>query len=234
MLVRAALVAGFLALGSCAAPLAPPTVGVTYVNPVLDADFPDPTVIRAPDGFYYGYATQSQRGDKWLNIQVARSSDLVHWQELGDALPAKPNWAANTQDFWAPHVTRDGARYLMYYSAKPDTSDERHGLCLAVATAAAPSGPFVDMGHPLLCGETFVDIDPMAFDEPATGTRLLELDPWPSEHRGTGRRLLYWGSGFKPLKVQELSADRMSFAPGSASKDLVCPNPDKDAVPVWV
>ena len=114
MLVRAALVAGFLSLGSCATPIAAPPVGVTYVNPVLDADFPDPTVIRAPDGFYYGYATQSQRGDKWLNIQVARSSDLVHWQELGDALPAKPNWAANTQDVWAPHVTRDGARYIMY------------------------------------------------------------------------------------------------------------------------
>ena len=217
MLVRVALVAAFLGLGSCATPLAQPSVTATYVNPVLDADFPDPTVIRAPDGFYYGYATQSQRDDKWLNIQVARSPDLVHWQELGDALPAKPNWAATTQDFWAPHVTRDGARYIMYYSAKPDTSDERHGLCLAVATAAAPWGPFVDMGHPLLCGETFVDIDPMAFDDPATG-----------------KRLLYWGSGFKPVKVQELGVDRMSFAPGSAPKELVWPNPVKDAFPVLV
>jgi len=206
-----------LALGGCAAPLARPAVHATYANPVLDADFPDPTVIRAPDGFYYGYATQSERAGRMVNIQVARSADLTHWQYLGDALPAKPRWASTTQDFWAPHVERDGARYIMYYSAKPDTSDERHGLCLAVATASSPAGPFVDVGHPLQCGETFVNIDPMAFDDPATG-----------------KRLLYWGSGFKPLKVQELAPDRLSFAPGSAPKDLVWPNPVKDAFPVLV
>src|SRR6476469_6122206 len=87
-----------------------------YLNPVIDADFPDPAVIRAPDGFYYAYATQTKVGDKWINIQLARSSDLVTWRQLGDALPAKPNWASKTQDFWAPHVTRRGDTYYMYYS----------------------------------------------------------------------------------------------------------------------
>jgi arabinan endo-1,5-alpha-L-arabinosidase len=189
----------------------------TYTNPVLDADFPDPALIRAPDGFYYAYATQTQRDGAWINIQVARSPDLVHWRHLGDALPAKPRWASTTQDFWAPHVVRDGARYVMYFSAKPDTSDERHGLCLGVATASSATGPFTDMGHPLRCGESFVNIDPMAFDDPATG-----------------KRLLYWGSGFQPLKVQELGPDRMSFAPGTAPKDLVWPNPVKGAFPVLI
>ena len=206
-----------LALAGCAAPIARPPVSASYSNPVLDSDFPDPTVIRAPDGFYYGYATQTERDGRWLNIQVARSPDLVHWRHLGDALPAKPGWASKTQDFWAPDVVRDGGRYIMYYSAKPDTSDERHGLCLAIATAATPSGPFVDIGHPLQCGETFVNIDPMAFDDPATG-----------------KRLLYWGSGFRPVKVQELAPDRMSFASGSAPTDLVSPNAVKDAFPVLV
>jgi len=204
-----------LALGSCATPVA--RIAATYSNPVLDADFPDPTVIRAPDGSYYGYATQTERDGQWINIQIARSSDLVHWQRLGDALPVKPRWASTTQDFWAPHVARDGTRYIMYFSAKPDSSDERHGLCLAVAVAAAPAGPFTDIGHPLRCGEGFVNIDPMAFDDPATG-----------------KHLLYWGSGFDPLKVQELGRDRVSFARGSAPKDLVWPNPVKDAFPVLI
>jgi arabinan endo-1,5-alpha-L-arabinosidase len=210
-----ALFLASLALGSCATPLQRPAA--TYQNPVLDADFPDPTVIRAPDGFYYGYATQTQKDGRWINIQVARSSDLVHWDYLGDALPVKPGWASATQDFWAPHVTRDRARYIMYYSGKPNTSDERHGLCLGVATSASPAGPFTDMGHPLRCGEGFVNIDPMAFDDPATG-----------------KRLLYWGSGFQPVRVEELAADRMSFAPGSVAKDLIWPNPVKDAFPVLV
>ena len=63
-----------------------------YTNPVLDADFPDPTVIHA-DGVYYAYATQTLRDGRWINIQVARSADLVHWEHLGDALPQKPAWA---------------------------------------------------------------------------------------------------------------------------------------------
>src|SRR3954466_15126590 len=76
----------------------------TYVNPILDHDFPDPAIILAPDGFYYAYATQTCRDDEWTNIQVARSSDLIRWEQLGDALPDKPGWARTTQDFWAPSV----------------------------------------------------------------------------------------------------------------------------------
>jgi arabinan endo-1,5-alpha-L-arabinosidase len=207
----------FLGAGSAAAPPAHTPVQPTYTNPVLDADFPDPTVIRAPDGYFYGYATQTERAGKWINIQVARSSDLVHWQYLGEALRAKPSWASKTQDFWAPHVQRDGKRYIMYFSAKPDTSDERHGLCLAVATSTSPAGPFTDMGHPLRCGPGFVNIDPMAFDDPATG-----------------KHLLYWGSGFEPVRVQELAPDRMSFAPGSKPTDLVSPPPGRKAFPVLI
>src|SRR5947209_7898963 len=76
-----------------------------YQNPVFDHDFPDPAVIRARDGFYYAYATQSAGADgKLRNIAAARSRDLVHWTELADALPVKPSWASKTQDFWAPDV----------------------------------------------------------------------------------------------------------------------------------
>lgn len=191
----------------------------TYANPVLNADFPDPTVIRAKDGLYYGYATQTQRDGRWINIQAIRSSDLVHWRYLGDALPIKPTWASKTQDFWAPDVVQRGSRYIMYYSAKPDAAltDDKQGLCLGVATAKSAAGPFTDIGHPLKCGESFVNIDPTEFDDPATG-----------------RHWLYWGSGFQPIKVQELSPDLLSFAPGSTPKDLVSPNPVKDAFPVLV
>jgi arabinan endo-1,5-alpha-L-arabinosidase len=62
-----------------------------------------------------------------------------------------------------------------------------------------------------------VNIDPMAFDDPESG-----------------KHLLYWGSGFQPIKVQELAADRLSFARGSSPLDLVAPNPAKNAFPVLV
>jgi arabinan endo-1,5-alpha-L-arabinosidase len=44
----------------------------------------------------------------------------------------------------------------------------------------------------------------MAFDDPATG-----------------KKFLYWGSGFQPIRVQELSDDRMSLRAGSKPKELV-------------
>ena len=187
---------------------------LSYANPVLDLDFPDPATLTAPDGTTYVYATQGTNGgESTLNIRVASSTDLTKWTLLGDALPVKPVWASKTQDFWAPHVHFADGLYYLYYSAKPDAAltDTTRGLCLAVATAARPEGPFVDSGKPLLCGPGFVNIDPMAYDDPATG-----------------KRLLYWGSGFEPIKVQELGRDRLSFAPGSSPINLVATVKNED------
>ena len=187
-----------------------------YLNPILDWDFPDPAIIHDSDGYYYAYGTQSLHDGQWINIQVARSADLVDWEYLGDALPEKPSWARTTQDFWAPSVITDGTTYFIYYSATPDTHQHHPERChaLAVATATSPAGPFVDMGKPLLSGEGFEFIDPMAFDDPVTG-----------------KHLLYWGSGFRPIKVQELSADRLSLAPGTEAIDLIRPNGKNGAFP---
>ncbi len=193
-------------LGGCAAYPDTASAPRGVANPVLDANFPDPASIKAPDGYYYVYATQGEVDGRMQNIQIVRSLDLRQWERVGDALPEKPVWARQTQDFWAPHVALHDGRYYLYYSAKPDVAlaDKVSGLCLAVATATKPQGPFVDMGKPLQCGDGFINIDPMPFDDPATG-----------------KRLLYWGSGFGPIKVRELAPDRMSFAPGSVAIDLV-------------
>ena len=142
----------------------------TYRNPILDADFPDPAVILAGDGHYYAYATQTLRDGEWINIQVARSADLVHWHHLGDAHAAQAGLGAETQDFWAPYCFAHGDRYLMYYSATPDVCDvPERGHCLAIATASSPAGPFVDIGMPLLLGMGFEYIDPMVLNDPETG-----------------------------------------------------------------
>lgn len=209
---------GWLCLGLVAASLASTPAfaqsAATYTNPVWNADFADPTIIRAKDGYYYAYGTQTKREGKVLNLQVARSPDLVHWTHLGDALPVKPSWAKSTDSFWAPHVSEVGGKYYLYFSAKPDTAvapKGREGLCLATATASSPAGPFTPTNEPLQCGPSFVNIDPMQFDDPATG-----------------KRLLYWGSGFGALKVRELAPDRLHFAAGSQAKDLVLPDNTDD------
>jgi arabinan endo-1,5-alpha-L-arabinosidase len=134
---------------------------------------------------------------------------MVNWERLPDALPEKPVWADKTDPkFWAPHVSEADGKYFMYYSADPNT---QKGLCLAVATSDSPRGPFKDIGKPLQCGESFVNIDPMAFDDPKTG-----------------KQLLYWGSGFQPIKVQELAPNRTEFLQGSKPVDLVATIKNED------
>jgi arabinan endo-1,5-alpha-L-arabinosidase len=184
--------------------------GALFINPVLNQDFADPTVIKAADGFYYAFATNTGSKDGgMINIQVARSKNLVQWELLGDALPQRPTWA--NKDFWAPHVIYDSVlkKYFLYYSG--ESINDTIGKCLGIAVSSSPAGPFVDKGDPLICGETFVNIDPMAFDDPVSG-----------------KKLLYWGSAFKPIKVRELAADRMNFKPGSMTTDLVFPVINKD------
>ncbi len=180
-----------------------------YTNPILDDNFPDPTIIRATDGYYYAYGTQTKRAGVIINLQVARSTDLVAWEYLGEGLPEKPAWAQQSQKIWAPHVSEHGGRFYLYYSARPDGADS---LSLAVAVADAPAGPFRDSGRPLLAGPGFTCIDPMAFDDP-----------------GTGQRLLYWGSGFGPIWVRELADDRLGFRPGSVAQAVVHPSGSDDA-----
>ena len=72
----------------------------TYTNPVIAADFPDPAVLRAPDGLYYAYATQTERDGAWIDIQIARSADLTNWQLIGDALPRNPAFSMPMPVFW--------------------------------------------------------------------------------------------------------------------------------------
>ncbi len=115
-----------------------------FVNPVLNQDFPDPDIVQVGDT-YYAYATNAGG----MNVQSARSTDLVTWEHMGDALPALPDWAAPGLT-WAPEVMQaaDGT-FRMYVTARDIASDKQ---CIGVAAAPAPEGPFdADDAAPLVC-----------------------------------------------------------------------------------
>src|SRR4051812_31161122 len=177
---------------------------VTYRNPVFDHDAPDPTVLRASDGSYYAYTTQSIYLDL-IHIPILHSPDLVHWKQVGDALPDIPRWVVGgaAGDMWAPHILRHGNRYLLYYAAR------RYGagdMAIGAAWARSPMGPFHDLGRPLLTrgkGQPpYTAIDPFVL---AVGKRLY----------------LYWGSDYEPIRVAALSADGMHVT--GKPRDLVMP-----------
>ena len=156
-------------------------------------------MLRVKDGTFWVYATQVASGDRRVNIQVAQTRDLVKYGPITDALPTKPTWASKTQDFWAPHALQNGPNdFVLYYAANPDT---KTGMCLGVARAKSPAGPFVDVGKPLVCGKGFTVIDAFVLDDPQTK-----------------KRYMYWGSNSAPFYAREMTADGIAFAPGS--KDI--------------
>jgi arabinan endo-1,5-alpha-L-arabinosidase len=180
-----------------ARPAAP--AGPTFKNPVFAHDFPDPSIVRAPDGSFYAYSTQSLYEEKLLNTPILRSPDLVNWQLVGDAFPERPRWVID--DMWAPHIMLHEGTYFLYFAAR------RYGtgrMAIGVATSSSPTGPFKEKGAPIVTGQRFYAIDPMAYAA------------------SDGRRYLYWGSDGSPIYGQELARDGLSVV--GPRHDLLLPS----------
>ena len=111
----------------------------TYKNPVLNADYSDPDVIRVGNR-YYMVASDFH----YLGMQVLESADLMNWQIVSQIYDRfdLPGWDANLHyagGSWAPAIRyHDGLFYVFFC-----TPDE--GLFLSTATD--PHGPW----SPLHC-----------------------------------------------------------------------------------
>jgi len=122
-----------------------PVVAATpaYANPVLPGDYPDPSVAKVGDT-YWATATSSE----WAPLfPMLRSDDLVHWQTVGHVFPqGPPPWA--DANFWAPEISYENGKVYIYYTAHKKGGN----LCVGVASADRPEGPYTDHG-PLVCQE---------------------------------------------------------------------------------
>jgi xylan 1,4-beta-xylosidase len=155
----------------------------SYRNPVLPGDYPDPSVIRVGQE-YWATATTSQ----WAPIfPLLRSTDLVNWRRVGSVFQRPPEWSAGS--YWAPEIAEDRGRFYIYYTARRKAGP----LCVAVAVAERPQGPYTDRG-PLVCQDAG------------------SIDAFPIRDEN-GRRYLVWkedGNSRKlptPLWAQPLSED---------------------------
>ena len=166
------LLVGFLGI--------PPGHGVcartTPSNPIVPGDHPDPTIIRVG----HSYWTASTSGDWAPEFPLYRSTDLRHWVAAGAIFPRPPAWASGS--FWAPELVDDHGHILVYYVGR-----KRAGpLCVAVATAEQPEGPYTDHG-PLIC-QSDGSIDPaMARDEQG-----LPFLIWKEDDNSIGKPTAIW------------------------------------------
>lgn len=134
----------------------------TYKNPVWNHDFPDPNLVKSPDGYFYAYSTQVNLNEDGMGryvVPILRSKDLVNWTLVGDAFNSKPDWKRDGGSIWAPDVTYYKGRYIMFYSYS-FWDDPNPGIGMAVSDS--PQGTFKDLGKLFLSKEVGVDnsIDP--------------------------------------------------------------------------
>lgn len=163
----------------------------TYLNPIIDEDAPDPSVIRADDGLFYLYAT----GHK-----VFRSANLVDWTRIGDCftLEGRPSFVPGVRYFWAPDINKIGRNYVLYYALSKWGGEDSCGI--GVAVAPRPEGPFINING---TGKLFRSFE--------IGVRN-SIDPC---YIKDGRHhWLFWGS-FSGIYAIELSKDGLSVKPGS-------------------
>jgi len=116
---------------------------VTYTNPVLPGDFADPSVTKIGDT-YWATATSSE----WAPLfPLLKSKNLVDWELVGHVFPDQiPAWA--DAHFWAPEISYENGKVYIYYTANKKGGN----LCVGVASASDPAGPYTDLG-PLVCQE---------------------------------------------------------------------------------
>ena len=171
-----------------------------YRNPVIRVGVPDPTVIRADDGFYYLYATENPTH----NVPIYRSGNLVDWTLIGTVFTdeSRPTFVESLPGavarVWAPDINYVDGKYYLYYSMSRWGSEWECGI--GVATADNPEGPFINHG------KMFISSD--------YGTQN-SIDPFFIEEDGS--KYLFWGS-FRGIWGAELSDDGLSVKPETIQK----------------
>ncbi|GAA2836312.1 hypothetical protein GCM10010522_63250 [Kribbella solani] len=181
---------------------APPAAG--YTNPVTagySADFPDPSMIKGRDGWWYAYSTggpYAKDGHDGDSYKIARSRDLTHWEKVGSVFGAdnRPTWADPASGFWAPDIRYLNGKYVLYFTVhNTTTTPDNWDYAIGAATAPTPAGPWTDSGAPVVA------------PRPAAGGGF-EWTIDPAEFTDTdGTRYLYWGSYNGGIHAVRLTAD---------------------------
>jgi beta-xylosidase len=107
----------------------------TYINPVLNADYSDPDVVRVGEDFYMVCSEFH-----FMGMPVLHSRDLVNWTIIGrvyDAIRFAPEYDTNERyagGSWAPSIRYHDDKFWIYFC----TPDE--GLFMTMAEK--PEGPW--------------------------------------------------------------------------------------------
>ncbi|MFD1539617.1 glycoside hydrolase 43 family protein [Nonomuraea guangzhouensis] len=150
---------------------------LTYRNPILNADWPDPDVIRVGETYYLVTSSFNRAP----GLPILRSPDLLRWELIGRALPAVPPAERflvprHGGGVWAPSIRHHDGLFWIFY---PDPDQGVH-----VLTATDPAGPW-SAPHFLLPGPGVIDPCPFWDDD----GRAWLVFGWAKSRSGISNRL---------------------------------------------
>ena len=163
-------------------------------NPVLNGYYADPEILYAQKtGKYYIYPTSDGfTGWSGTYFKCFSSDNLVDWNDEGKIIQLGKDVTWATKNAWAPCIVEKKIngqyKYFYYFSAAQK---------VGVAVSDNPTGPFVDLGKPL------IDKRP----EGVKGGQVIDQDVFTDPQ--TGKSYLYWGNGF--MAGAELNDDMTSL-----------------------
>ena len=177
----------------------PAELGQLPNNPVLPGFHADPEIVYSHQTKkYYIYSTtDGQPGWGGWYFTAYSSDDLKHWTYEGVILDLKSEqvpWANGNA--WAPCIeeklVKGKYKYYFYYSGNPKNGQ---GKQIGVAVADSPTGPFVDLGHPIIT------------ESPVGGGQQIDVDVFTDPV--SSKTYLYWGNGY--MAGAELNKDMVSI-----------------------
>nr|BFD85536.1 glycoside hydrolase 43 family protein [Streptomyces sp. Xyl84] len=150
----------------------------TYANPVLDADWSDPDVLRVGDDYHL---TASSFG-RAPGLPLLHSRDLVNWTLVGHALERLEPDAGfrlprHDRGVWAPSLRHHDDRFWIFWG------DPDHGIFQI--NAPAFRGPWT-RPHLVKAGKGLIDPCPLWDEE--TGEAYL-VHAWARSRSGVKNRL---------------------------------------------
>jgi beta-xylosidase len=156
--------------------------GGVFTNPVIAGFHPDPSVCRAGGDYYLACSSF----EYFPAVPVFRSRDLVHWEQIGNALEwPLPETAPSSGGIYAPTLRHHDGRFWLI------TADVSGGGTVLV-TATDPAGPWSD---PLtIPGVKGIDPD-LAWDDEGrcwctyAGIEQVRIDPRTGRVFGEPRRI---------------------------------------------
>lgn len=220
-------------------------------NPIFTADAngkllygADPSVLVDGDTVYL-YAGHDESNDNAVNRKIYTlreylcysTKDMKNWKSEGTVMKVSTDevkWAKDSSTGWASQVTKYKNKYYLYFCTWDKTSAGKQSI--GVAVADKPTGPFKDIGAPLVKGtlttpqsNDWNDIDPTVWIE--------------TDDKGVEHRYLAWGNSKyyvcelneNMTSVKDLNGDgKITCGTSSKTADIINRNPVGYTEAPWI